>query len=156
MEPEQDEQRRTWVFQANPARYPIEDSLRSEQGELWNLMQHAREVRAGDRVLVWISGPDAGIYAIGTVQTDPVDAPDSTEGQAYWTDEREGLRPRPRVLVTYERLLDRPLLKCYLEWDADLDGLAILRQPRGTNFRVTEAEWAAIRSWLEGERTARV
>lgn len=148
--------RRTWLFQANPARYRIEDSLRQEGGELWNLMQHADKVREGDRVLIWISGAQAGVYAVGTVLGDPEMQADSPEGQAYWTNAKDGTRLRQRVPVRYDRsLADRPLLKAYLVHDPELDGLAVIRQPRGTNFPVTDAEWSAISRWLrEGDARA--
>lgn len=156
MEIEQDgSRRRTWIFQANPKRYRIEESLRVESDELWNLNQHAQKVRAGDRVLVWMSGPRAGIYAVGSIISDPAETPDTPIGQGYWTNERDGVHPRPRVLVAYERvLIDRPLLKCYLECDPSLDDLQVLRQPRGTNFPVTEEEWDALKAWLEDEPPA--
>lgn len=143
---------RTWIFQANPNKYRIEESLQIEGAELWNLNQHTTEVEVGDRVLVWISGRKAGIYAIGTVTTSPLLQADSTTGQEYWRDPREGRRAKARVGVRYDRvLLDRPLGKTYLEWDPQLRNLAILRRPRGTNFTVSEEEWAALRVWLEDD-----
>jgi hypothetical protein len=65
--PNTDGIRQTWIFQANPERYRILESLSAQHVELWNLRQHAHDVHAGDRVLIWLSGQDAGIYAIGTV-----------------------------------------------------------------------------------------
>ena len=141
--------RQTWLFQANPKRYRIEDSLRQEDGELWNLNQHADDVREGDRVLIWMCGAQAGVYAIGTVLADPAASVDSPEGQAYWTDPKDGERRKPRVPVRYDRVMtDRPLLKAYLVHDPELDGLSVIRQPRGTNFRVTTDEWRAVERWL--------
>lgn len=145
---------RIWIFQANPARYRILESLQTETEEYWNLRQHAREVAPGDRVLIWLSGEEAGVYALGTVTTAPILTADSPTGQAYWNDKAAGKRTRARVWVRYERvLLDRPLLKDFIACDPDLWNLAILRQPRGTNFPVTDAEWRALRGWLEDSAT---
>lgn len=63
--------RRTWIFQGNPDKYRLENALQNEKEEWWNLNQHAKSVRTGDRALIWISGEKAGIYAIGSVLTDP-------------------------------------------------------------------------------------
>lgn len=105
----------TWIFQANPGKYDIHTSLRREAEELWNCNQHFRRIKAGDRVLIWISGEDAGVYAVGTILTDPDLKPDTPRGQGYWTDPRNGRQERPRVRVRYDEiLLDRPLLKDYL------------------------------------------
>jgi predicted RNA-binding protein with PUA-like domain len=141
--------RPTWIFQANPKRYDIERSLRAEREELWNLRQHAKAVKAGDRALIWLSGPKAGIYAIGTVLADPIIQADTPTGIGYWVSKREGQRAIARVPVRYERiLLDRPLQKVFLDADLALQGLRILHFPRGTVFAVTEAEWQAIALWL--------
>jgi 5-methylcytosine-specific restriction protein B len=142
--------RKTWVFQANPNLYSIETSLRLESEEFWNLRQHAKAIKVGDRVLIWISGPEAGIYAVGTVITAPITMSDSEKGQEYWLDKTKGRQLAPRVRVRYDqKLIDRPLKKDYLEWDPDLANLSIICFPRGTNFPVTEAEWLAIKKWLD-------
>src|SRR4051812_2923132 len=91
--------RRTWIFQANPQKYRIFDSLQSVQEEWWTLNQFTREVHVGDRVLIWVSGKNAGIYAIGTVVEEPIVRPDSVEELIRWVDRAEGLQEKPRVLV---------------------------------------------------------
>jgi hypothetical protein len=139
----------TWIFQANPNRYRIEDSLQTEGEELWNLNQHATGVCAGDRVLIWISGDDAGIYAVGTVLSNPAIMADSPRGIEYWSDPADGKRAKARVRVRYDHVrLSRPLLKPYLAADPVLRDLGILRSPRGTNFAVTQAQWEALHEWL--------
>ncbi len=147
-----EKERPTWIFQANPAKYRIADSLRAEKEEYWNLRQHARKVAPGDRVLIWFSGKRAGIYALGTVRSAPADTSDSPTGQAYWNDKKAGERVIPRAWVRYDRVLvDRPLLKDFIACDPDLWNLAILRQSQGTNFTVTEEEWQALQGWLEAD-----
>lgn len=143
---------RTWIFQASPERYRIIRSLSSQSEEYWNLNQHARRVRAGDRVFIWVSGSDAGIYADGRVLTNPVTMSDSAVGVAHWINPIDGVRPKPRVLVRYDRVfVERPLGKSLLEWDPILRHLRIMRFPRGTNFPVTEVERVALERWLDGE-----
>lgn len=140
---------RAWIFQANPNRYRIEESLQTEGEELWNLNQHAAEVGVGDRVLIWICGEDAGIYAVGTILSNPAIMSDSPRGIGYWSDPIDGKRAKARVRVRYDRvLLSRPLRKAYLSADPALRNLGILRAPRGTNFAVTRAEWSALSGWL--------
>ena len=141
-------QQATWIFQANPAHYNIAQSLSNEGTELWNCMQHAAKIKTGDRVLIWISGKQAGIYAVGEVLTDPVGRQDTERGQGYWKS-GGGKMLRPRVQVKYHRvLLDRPLLRQLLMWDPALGNLKVLVQPRGTNFSVTPEEWTALESWI--------
>jgi hypothetical protein len=141
--------RATWIFQANPTIYDIHTSLRVEAEEYWNCNQHYKKIRAGDRVLIWIAGKRSGVYALGTVMSDPVVRPDSAKGQAYWTDPENGRSARPRVRVKYDRVfLSRPLYRDFLQCDPELWDLTILARPQGTNFAVDEREWQAIEGWL--------
>lgn len=143
---------RYWVFQANPARYRIHESLRTEVEELWNLNQHASEVHLGDRVAIWLSGAESGVYALGTVVSQPIDQPDSRTGQGYWRANEDGKKVKPRVTVRYDQVLvDRPLLKVFLEADPGLWDLRILRMPMGTNYPMTGTEWCALMSWVNGD-----
>jgi predicted RNA-binding protein with PUA-like domain len=142
--------RQTWLFQANPLLYRIEESLKKEGSEKWNLRQHHKDVQLGDRVLIWISGKRAGIYALGTVMTTPVVEADSPIGIEYWNDKRQGHRPIARVWVQYNQVfVDQPLLKDFLICDPELWSLKVIRSPRGTNYAVSEEEWLAIRGWIE-------
>jgi hypothetical protein len=140
----------TWIFQANPNKYNIQKSLRTEDRELWGCNQHAKEIKRGDRVLIWLSGPKAGIYAVGETVSDVVAKPDSQIGLSYWTNLLDGLERRDRVLVEYtQKLIDRPLSRQFLRWDPALWELSIFKQAQGTNFRVTNSEWEAIKEFLD-------
>lgn len=149
-QPNLSSKRNTWIFQANPNKYHIEKSLRNESEELWNLNQHAKKVKVGDRVLIWLSGKKAGIYGIGTIASKPTKQADSVKGMSYWINKKQGQRKVPRVLVKYEEVFyDNPLLKIYLEYDPKLWNLQIIRFAVGTNFPVSEDEWLAIKEWLD-------
>jgi EVE domain-containing protein len=142
---------RVWIFQANPKKYRIEDSLNAEASEYWSLNQHAEEVHDGDRVLIWLSGANAGIYALGTVVGEPILQTDSSIGIGYWRDPAEGKKLKPRVLVRYDEVfLDCPLEKGLLQLDPLLSNMRIMRFAQGTNFPVTVAEWQAITARLRG------
>lgn len=144
---------RTWIFQARPDKYRIEDSIRIEDEEYWNLNQHSKKIHKGDRVLVWISGAEAGIYAVGVVATEPVMMPDTPKGLTYWNNKSDGQRAKPRVLVKYDtKLSETPLLKQYLQCDPALWDLSIIQFSRGTNFPVTQDEWKAIKGWLSSKK----
>lgn len=145
-------QQKSWIFQANPDRYAIETSIEKEEAEYWNLRQHAKEIKKGDEVFIWISGAEAGIYARGVVSSDPEVRSDSTEGMRYWVLKSEGSRPIARVWVRYTHVFnDSPLLRCLVRNDPVLAEMSVIKSPRGTNFAITNSERIAIASWL-GDR----
>lgn len=61
---------------------------------------------------------------------------------------------QPSARVRYERILiDRPLLKVFLEADPNLWDLKIIRSPRGTNVSLQESEWRALTDWLDDKES---
>lgn len=100
--------------------------------------------------MIWLSGDEAGIYAVGRVMTEPVRREDSIIGIGYWKNPLEGLKVKARVKVRYENVfLDKPLKKQYLQNDDELSELKILHCAMGTNFAVTNDQWCAIHHWLD-------
>lgn len=146
--------RRSWVFQANPEIYRIAESLVLEKQEYWNLRQHWTEVSTGDKVYIWLSGKDAGVYMVGRVISEPVLMTDSDKGQRYWLSSRERRTSRQRVLVSYERSLQgRPLFRDYIRHDPILQELGVIVYPRGTNFPVSIEQEVQLQRWINGGDT---
>lgn len=56
---------RYWIFQANPKIYRLEEALMDDSAKWnWQVNQHKSEIHRGDRAALWLSGTDAGIYAV--------------------------------------------------------------------------------------------
>jgi hypothetical protein len=102
----------------------------------------------GDGVLLWKAGKDSGVYALGEVATEPAPLPDA---DVHWSaaSRSDALEPRPRVRVKIlSTYLDRPLLRSQLKMDPKLSSLSILRFAQGTNFPVSDGEWARLQELL--------
>ncbi len=144
-----EEKSKVWVFQAVPKRYDILIEVpkrlsTAERGDNWSVTRYETEMHVGQRVLLWRSGPDGGIYGTGTLSSLPY---------GPWNDRR--------IDIKFDPLLDHPLRKDDLLKHRVLKNLSILRMARGTNFPVTPKEWAALQPILgvrqsEGEREAAV
>ena len=99
--------------------------------------------------MIWVAGIDAGIYALGTVVSEPIVRSDAPEATPYWRAPSSGNQPRPRVLVHFDQVFaDAPLRKTFLMTDPVLQQLGVITCPRATNFSVTEAQWHALQEWL--------
>lgn len=149
--------KRVWIFQSNPDLFDLREFLRRPEvgpgtTDTWLLRQHAGEVADGDTVLLWVAGPDAGIYATGTIVGDsfirsrqswePDDAPAESRGIGYRLD---------------RSLLEHPVLRSDLLNNPTLREMQIIRQPNGTNYAVTSPQWEALRALIErsGKTTPR-
>jgi predicted RNA-binding protein with PUA-like domain len=132
-----------WLFQGNPKYYRILDGIRDFTQMPWLVTRYAKEMQSGDGVLVWMSGANAGVYAIAEIVEAPKrmkDLPDI----GYWLDtSRLGEKPFATLRFT-DKLLDRPLLRSELKQDPVLKSLIVLRQPNATNFKVMAAEWQRV------------
>jgi hypothetical protein len=123
-----------WLFQANPDEYKLVEEVpaRLAKGDRWLVKQHRDKLRAGDRVILWQSGDEAGIYAFGTL-----------------TDKPRKMRNKLRVNIQYKPLLRQPIFKRDLKKHRLLSKLAVLKMPRGKNpFPVKETEWQALQELI--------
>lgn len=144
-------QKNVWIFQANPNRYDILSALADETfvDDVWLVSRYKDSIRYGDIGLIWMSGSDAGIYAIVDIMSNPQMMYDSGES----TSESDQNQLRRRVKIHYKlKLVNYPLLKEELKRIPALQGMEILKIPRGTNFMVTREEWKAIVGVLESRK----
>lgn len=142
-----------WIFQANPERYDILNALSDEEigDEMhWLVNQHKKDIAKGDIAMIWLSGKEAGIYALAEIVTDPQLLEEPLAEKKYWTDseDKEGSRLRVKMKIL-KNMLNRPLLKEQLRNTNGLQNLSILKLPRGTNFAVTPDEWQIMKNLID-------
>jgi hypothetical protein len=133
-----------WLFQGNLKYYRVLDAIKDLSEMYWTLTRYKTEPAAGDGVLLWIAGLDAGIYAIATL----VEAPQllTQEGDLdYWLERKVNIGAIPQVKMRFtHKLLAHPLLKSTLKTDPILQTLPVIRQPNSTNYKITEAHWQRV------------
>lgn len=146
--PWEPDHRQTWLFQANPDIWDLAEALETmEPGDEDDFLvnRFKSEIGPGDRVLLWASGKESGLYAIATISGDlfdpadaeyDVDNPDLGEMFIPWRLDR-----RLDERITRQQFLDNSTLK----------GMSIITAPQGTNFRVSEEQWREIERLLEGD-----
>jgi hypothetical protein len=142
--------RRSWIFQANPAYYDIDASIRELREMTWLVTSHRAEINSGDRVFIWRAGPSAAIVATATTTSQPIDIEEEPAMRRYVRDAEkfEGIKLRTRLRI--DRALDAPITKAAVKAVPDLQRLQILAAPQGTNFPVTEGEALALEAMLDG------
>ena len=127
-----------WVFQYNPKRYDLIVELRNGTfNGWWNMRERRDMVSVGDRVYFWRAGTEAGITALGRV-TSPVHELQSNFG-------------RFAVDVSCDAIIEPPVGRSDVLGSPLLSDTAVFRGWQGTNFLLSEAQAAAIRSLL-GDR----
>lgn len=132
-----------WLFQGNPKYYRILDAIQELQEMPWPVTRHGKNMALGDGVLIWMSGPDAGIYAVAEIIALPeilTELPD----QKYWVDTTRSQGKMMAKIRYIRKFLGQPLRKLELRQDPILKNLLVLKVPNGTNFKVTLQEWERV------------
>ncbi|MCA9877230.1 MAG: hypothetical protein KC442_05600 [Thermomicrobiales bacterium] len=129
------EWRAAWLIDVPASVGDLADLLAESRvggGSIWPVSRYQDEMQAGQPVILWQSGFDAGIYAVGELD----DAPrEHTPGDCV-------------VPVRYTALLAEPLPVAGLLARPALRELARLPEPGHTVCKVPEELWAALRPLL--------
>ena len=115
-----DDRSGAWVFQANPRRFDLLQALQDGGTEMWSVNQHRQDIQPGDRVWFRLTGPGAGVYAVGQVTSLP--RPEANEFGDWQVD------------VTFESRIDPPLLRAESDTDPVLSATSALAGLMGTNL----------------------
>lgn len=141
-----------WIFQANPQRYDIINALADERikEDVWQVKWHKDKIKKGDVGLIWMSGKEAGIYAVIDIISDPEFFVESQISAQYWTGEADKQQSRLRVKYKYKlKFANSPIYRQQLKNTPELINLSILKSAQGTNFPVTDKEWVIISKMIE-------
>lgn len=134
-----------WLFQGNPKYYRLIEGIRNFEQMLWPTTRYAEDMYPGDGVLIWKSGDKAGIYAIAEIVEAPriVTTPDDIN---YWRDKfkDEAYNKLCATIRFTSKLLEAPMLRENLKKDLELQNLTVIRQPNGTNYKITPMQWRRV------------
>jgi len=141
-----------WVFQANPTRYDVFNALSDPevQRHHWQVNQNINKIKKGDIALIWMSGKEAGIYAVAEIASDPSIMGEPPAEEKYWLSNEDKGVERLRVeLINKTVLINRPVYRYELKAIEELKNLSILRVAQGTNFPVSPIEWYVIKELID-------
>lgn len=126
------ENEQVWLFQANENEFVLVDKVKPQKIENWSVTQNHDKLRPGDKVLLWQSGSEGGIYATGELVTGAYE-----EDGDWWAD------------IRYVGLLDEFVLKSTLRKHPVLKSLGVIKMPHGRNpYRIYDEEWFAVKQVL--------
>ncbi|MDQ2995746.1 MAG: EVE domain-containing protein, partial [Chloroflexota bacterium] len=142
-------QHSAWIFQSNPKQYDLPGALAAFDQISWLVRQNDTNIKAGDTVYLWESGDNAGIVAVALTLAEPRDLPPDQLDRQFYRDGRKLDAVQPRVPLQIELVLPQRITRDELLAEPTLKNMAILQQPRGTNFKVSDAEATTLASMIE-------
>ena len=135
----QNKQINYWVFQGNPKIFDFETALREDLLKDWTVKAHKDKIKIGDKVILWMTGKNAGCYALAEVTTEAEKKSTSLDDH-LWIGENTG-EIRAGIKITHN-FLEKPILKEIVTNNSKLKKLKAGSQ--GTNFSATEIEYQTI------------
>ena len=142
-----------WLFQANPRYFDLAERVGSAalgDEDAWTVTRYRDEMRPGEPVVLWLAGPQAGIYAIGELTGEPREHTFTVEDIPQWiTPNLDGPTVVWQVPFRYTHVLPEPIRKATCQEHPALQQMVVLKVPNGTNFKLTSTEWETIQELLE-------
>lgn len=139
-----------WLFQANPKKYRISDALHEcndNHNWTWDVKQHKTKISEGDKVIIWVSGEDAGVLALATI-TSTIQELEDRPGDKYaidksFTNKMDRVRLRiDKNLVQLNSIISKG------EILSNPHTITLKQGIRGTNFESNKTEYDAIHEMI--------
>ena len=140
-----EQQAQYWIFQANPRIFQLKEALRAGYLQSFAVVNHRDIIQAGDRVILWQTGKQAGCYALATVQSEVQQFEPAAEERSFF----QQLLPetaRVRLQIDYN-IWNRPITKELIPEDPSFE--AFYAGLPGTNYKATEAQFKALESLIQ-------
>ena len=128
-----------WVFQGNPRVFDFETALSEEILTDWTVSAHKEKIKIGDKVILWITGEQAGCYALAEVTSKPHQKTTSPDDHLWKGEDKSSLKAD--IKITYN-LVNNPILSEDIKDVDELNDLKVGNQ--GTNFNATQDEYDTI------------
>ncbi|MFC7440557.1 AAA family ATPase [Laceyella putida] len=142
-----------WIFQCNPKKYDFKQAVRDENLKTWRVSRFKHRIKNGDKVMMWLTGSNAGCYALATVRTEVFKGMgDPVEMEYVRADDMAEEMDRCEIEIDLD-MTDFPLLKEKAGKDPILADL-LVGNP-GTNFPATREQYEQMFSLALREREQR-
>ncbi|MDD3739880.1 MAG: AAA family ATPase, partial [Bacteroidales bacterium] len=133
-----------WVFQGNPNVFDFVEAFKNNLIEDWTVSTFKDRIQTGDKVIIWLSGKNAGCYALAEITTEPRELKNSKDSHLWKTENKNKIASGIKIS---HNLINKPILKEQILRNPKLKDLKVGIQ--GTNFTATEEEFNIILSMVE-------
>lgn len=125
-----------WIFQGNPKIFDFQSSIEDGTLKDFTVSAHKNSIKVGDKVIVWLTGDNAGCYALAEISHEPREVLKS-EDDKHWLVENDN-NLKADIKITHNFFND-PIIPNSEEIDVELKGLNVGH--RGTNFKATKEQY---------------
>jgi 5-methylcytosine-specific restriction protein B len=139
-----------WVFQCNPDMFDLVTALDENLVETWTVTAHKDSIKDGDKAIIWMTGEEAGCYALADVKGEPEQIKKSKDDYLWKEEHTGGLKVRVKITHNFS---EKPIYKSLIVDKKSLSGFKGGNQ--GTNFTSSKEEYDTFLSFskeIKGQR----
>jgi len=137
-----------WIFQGNQKNYDVISALRDGALRTWSVNQHKKEIKTGDRVIIWLTGENNGCYGLATVMSEVLPSEEDAKEGSYRIKPTENGASEGVTIRIDKNLWNAPVLRAELDALPGFSDFPAGRQ--GTNLKITEAHFKDIQELVLG------
>jgi hypothetical protein len=136
-----------WVFQGNPKIYDFNGAMNAGVLNTWSVSSHKSKIKKGDKIIFWLTGANAGCYALGEAQSGVYQSSGSEEDKAFYLDQTVDTEGNKVKVMIDVDLTSNPITNDEVASVSSLDNLNVGLQ--GTNFSATQDEYETLLKMAE-------
>ena len=149
-----------WIFQGNPKVFNVVRYINEYFSHNWSVGSHKDKIKTGDKVILWVTGKNAGCYALAEITSELYQGTDLPEEVSYYTDFAKDKYDfdntfgktkgdKINIRITHN-ISENPITTDMIANNGDLAKLKVGHQ--GTNFSSNESEYNTILNMIENNK----
>lgn len=135
-----------WIFQGSPKIYDAVAAVKANAVHTWTVSAHRDKIKPGDKFILWLTGANAGCYALGRVDSEVGQMKEEDVEMTYYLAPQDSIEAY-RVKISIEhQFVDHPIL-----WDMvkDEEAFADFKgSNQGTNFTATKEQYDTFLAYV--------
>ncbi|MGL2963865.1 AAA family ATPase [Flavobacterium sp. RSB2_4_14] len=135
-----------WVFQGNPKIYNAVNALNANAVKTWTVSAHRDKIKKGDKIILWLTGSQAGCYALGSVASEVTMMKEEDVEMRYYLTPEDSIEAYRVKIIIEHQFVDSPILWEMIKEDdvfKDFKG-----SNQGTNFTATKEQYDHFKTHL--------
>ncbi len=131
-----------WIFQGSPKIYNTVDAINANAVKTWTVSRHRDKIKNGDKFILWLTGDNAGCYALGRVDSEVMLMKEDDAEMSYYLTETEQEEFHRVKIVIEHNFTSNPILWTMVKNDdvfSDFKG-----SNQGTNFTATKEQYESF------------
>lgn len=128
-----------WIFQGSPKIYNAVAAINADAVKSWTVSAHRDKIKKGDKIILWLTGPNSGCYALGRVDSEVTQMKEEDIEMGYYITPEDSIEAYRVKIIIEHNLTDNPILREMIKEDDAFKDFKGGNQ--GTNFMATKEQY---------------